>query len=215
MNKTVIHNTAIAILVLPVLILSIFKPVIWVLSMLSAIFYSQWRRTAFKTCPRNVLIGYKLEVVGGKNISIGNRTRIKTEVILSAHIKYAGDKFNPVITIGDNVLIQRHSHITSINRISIGNGVVIGSDTFITDNAHGGGADILDQLSQRPMLRPLYSKGPVVIGDRVWIGDKVIILPGVTIGEGAIIGAGAVVTKDVPAFCVAVGNPARIVKQMK
>ncbi|MBB4041948.1 acetyltransferase-like isoleucine patch superfamily enzyme [Microvirga flocculans] len=50
------------------------------------------------------------------------------------------------------------------------------------------------------------------VGHDVWIGSRAIVLPGVTIGTGAIIGAGAVVTKDVPAYAVAAGNPARVVK---
>ena len=59
----------------------------------------------------------------------------------------------------------------------------------------------------------IVSKGPVVIGDNVWIGDKVTVLPGVTIGDGAVIAANAVVTKDVPAYSVVAGNPAKIIKQ--
>jgi maltose O-acetyltransferase len=51
--------------------------------------------------------------------------------------------------------------------------------------------------------------GDVLIGNRVWIGYRVIILPGVTIGEGAVVGAGAVVTKDVEAYTIVAGNPAR------
>ena len=54
----------------------------------------------------------------------------------------------------------------------------------------------------------------MIIGDNVWIGDKATILPGVTIGEGAIIAANAVVTKNVPAFSVAAGNPAKIIKSV-
>lgn len=53
---------------------------------------------------------------------------------------------------------------------------------------------------------------PVYIGNDVWIGSRVTILPGVTIGNGAIIGASAVVTKDVPPYAVACGNPAQVVK---
>lgn len=52
----------------------------------------------------------------------------------------------------------------------------------------------------------------VTIGNSVWVGGGAIILPGVTVGEGAVIAAGAVVTKDVPAYAVVAGNPAKIIK---
>ncbi|MDB9446468.1 acyltransferase [Anabaena sp. CS-542/02] len=55
--------------------------------------------------------------------------------------------------------------------------------------------------------------GDVIIGDRAWIAYRVIILPGVTIGEGAVVGAGAVVTKDVEAYTIVAGNPARVIGQ--
>ncbi|MEN6551326.1 MAG: DapH/DapD/GlmU-related protein [Methanobacterium sp.] len=55
---------------------------------------------------------------------------------------------------------------------------------------------------------------PVIVEDHVWIGARVIVLPGVTIGKGSIVGAGAVVSKNVPPYSVAVGNPARVVKSL-
>lgn len=56
------------------------------------------------------------------------------------------------------------------------------------------------------------SRGPIRVGHNVWIGDAAIILSGVTIGNGAAIGAGSVVTKDVPAYAIAVGCPARVLR---
>lgn len=56
--------------------------------------------------------------------------------------------------------------------------------------------------------------GPVRIEDHAWVGFNVIILKGVTIGEGAIVAAGSVVTKDVPAFTVVAGNPARVIREL-
>ncbi|MFW5883436.1 MAG: acyltransferase [Verrucomicrobiota bacterium] len=53
--------------------------------------------------------------------------------------------------------------------------------------------------------------GPIQVGDRVWIGYRAIVLPGVQIGEGAVVGAGAVVTRDVPAFSIVAGNPAKVI----
>lgn len=58
-----------------------------------------------------------------------------------------------------------------------------------------------------------YHVGNIVIGIRAWIGARAVLLQGVTIGEGAIVGAGAVVTKDIPAYTVAAGNPCRVVKE--
>ena len=55
---------------------------------------------------------------------------------------------------------------------------------------------------------------PIVIGNNVWLGGGVIVCPGVTIGENTVVGAGAVVVRDLPANVVAVGNPARIVRQL-
>lgn len=57
-----------------------------------------------------------------------------------------------------------------------------------------------------------WTKGPIVIKDDVWIGTNALILSGVTIGQGAIIAAGSVVTKDVPAYSIVGGNPAKVIK---
>lgn len=56
---------------------------------------------------------------------------------------------------------------------------------------------------------------PVTIGDNVWIAASALVLPGVTIGEGSVIGAGSVVTRDVPPYSLAVGNPCRVIRQLK
>lgn len=153
-------------------------------------------------------------VVGGKHIRIGKNTVINKYVSITAQcVKGITDDEKCIVSIGDNCGIGPYSQITGIKKIQIGNGVRTGSSIFITDNAHG--EVIYEQLKIRPNLRPLVSKGEVVIGDNVWIGAKATILPGVHIGDSAIIGANAVVTKDVPPFSVAVGNPARIIKQIQ
>lgn len=59
-----------------------------------------------------------------------------------------------------------------------------------------------------------YGK-PIKIGNNVWIGGNVIVLPGVTIGDNSVIGAGSVVNKDIPANVVAVGNPCKVIKELK
>lgn len=97
---------------------------------------------------------------------------------------------------------------------SIANGVVI-----------GGARHPMEWVSMSPVFykgrdsvkrkfaeHPLPPAAQVVIGHDVWIGRSALILPGVTVGNGAVIGAGAVVTKDVPAYAVVVGSPAKVVR---
>jgi lipopolysaccharide O-acetyltransferase len=122
-----------------------------------------------------------------------------------------GDK--PKLIIGDRVQLNDYVHIGAIDSIVIGDDVLIASKVFITDHNHGfyDSPDSLSAPTTCPSVRPWAAKR-VVIGNKVWIGENVCILPGVTIGEGSIIGAGAIVTHDIPAWCIAVGNPARVIK---
>ena len=64
-----------------------------------------------------------------------------------------------------------------------------------------------------PALDDLPLKGDTVVGSDVWIGQNVTVMPGVHIGDGAIIGANSVVTKDVPPYCIAGGNPCRMIRR--
>ena len=105
-------------------------------------------------------------------------------------------------------------------RITIGNYVNIGGDCIIMDSdAHNLDWRIRDSLK---MVAPKVSLdnqtakcAPIVIEDHVLIGARSIILKGVTIGHGAVIGAGSVVVKDVPANCIAAGNPCRVIKELE
>jgi acetyltransferase-like isoleucine patch superfamily enzyme len=131
---------------------------------------------------------------------------------MEAWDSYSGQRFSPEIIIGDNVNMNTDCHIGCINKIVIGNNVLMASRIYISDHSHG--EVTAEALKLPPVQRPLYSKGPVIIGDNVWIGEGVCIMPGVTVGENAIIGANAVVTKDVPAKAVVGGNPARLIRQL-
>ena len=151
-------------------------------------------------------------------ISIGDGTGFGDWLYLTAwdtfHCVVNGKEeiqhFIPSLTIGENCHFGAFNHITCINRVEIGNRLLTGKWVTITDNSHG--KTDKDTLQVAPIERPLYSKGPVVIGNDVWMGDKVTILANVIIGDGAVIAANSVVTEDVPAYSVVAGNPAKIIK---
>lgn len=171
---------------------------------------SLWIARDFKSIGPNCFFGSHFFLSGGEHITAGDNISFLDFCRLTAISEYDGKKYNPVVKIGNKCSFGRFNHITSINSITIGDGFLSGQDITITDNAHGESS--LNSMHQMPCHRDLYSKGPVVIGKNVWVGDKVTILPGVTIGDGAIVAANAVVTKDIPSYCVAAGNPAKIIK---
>lgn len=175
--------------------------------------YTEWISREFKSIGKMSKIKSPIKLVGGKYITIGERSSIGERSVLTAWDKYRGDTFIPKITIGNDSIIGDDCHITAINKIEIGNNVLTGKKITITDNAHG--KSEFNWLSVAPILRPLFSKGPVIIEDGVWIGEKATILPGVHIGKNAIIGANSLVTKDVPENCVVGGVPAKVIKILK
>lgn len=113
------------------------------------------------------------------------------------------------LVIGDNVQINDACHIAAISSVVIGNNVLIASQVYISDHDHG--SINYEELLKHPSDRELVFSS-VKIEDDVWIGEKVVILKGVTIGRGTVIGAGALVTKNIPAYSVAVGTPAKVIK---
>ena len=158
-------------------------------------------------CGAYQINGYKSIVVG--KLSAGERFRM--EAISDVSNQF----FNPQIIIGDNVSFGSDVHIGCISKITIGDDVLCGSRIVILDHDHGYYAGFHNKHSgpsEPPSIRKLNS-GPIVIGNNVHIGDSVIILKNVLIGSGSVIGAGAVVTKSIPINSIAVGNPAKVIKQ--
>ncbi|GHJ48006.1 maltose O-acetyltransferase [Catellatospora sp. TT07R-123] len=91
--------------------------------------------------------------------------------------------------------------------ITIGDDVQIGPNVQLLTPTH--------PLEPGPRRDKWEAALPITIGDNVWLGGGAIILPGVTVGENSVVGAGAVVTRDVPPNVVAVGNPARVVRELR
>lgn len=112
------------------------------------------------------------------------------------------------VQIGKECLIGYRFCILAGEEVIIGDNCSIASDVSIFSENHG-----IDPSEEKSYGNQQLQVAPVKIGRGCWIGDKVIILPGITIGERSVIGGGAVVTKSIPAYSIAVGNPARVIKK--
>jgi acetyltransferase-like isoleucine patch superfamily enzyme/glycosyltransferase involved in cell wall biosynthesis len=136
-------------------------------------------------------------------VSLGSGLSIEKEVTFA----FAPDA-PPAVTleIGDGTFIGRNTFFSAVFPIRVGENVLIGAYCYIASNNHGFATRAL------PIHEQGYTAGPVEIGRGAWLGAHVIVLPGVKIGEGAIIGAGSVVTKDVPAYEIRAGVPARFLR---
>ncbi len=126
------------------------------------------------------------------NIGEESMVRQGVHIIMGDHVK-----------VGNHVSIMYNFVCMSRGGVVIEDNVSIEANTQILTNNH-------DEKEHRILLCK-----PVVIKENAWIGAGVTILPGVTIGENAIVGAASVVTKDVPANTIVVGNPARVIRQVK
>jgi len=113
----------------------------------------------------------------------------------------------------ENISIGNNCHINHLgclqadaeSIITIGNDLRMGPGTMIFASNHGVKRDML--IRKQPRIQK-----DIVIGNDVWLGSNVVITAGVTIGDGCVIGAGAVVTKNVPDYSIAVGIPAKVIK---
>ena len=175
-------------------------------------FYTGYRTRHFSHWGNGSKMGFNMRIRGENMIKVLNNVYFGSGSALTA-FNVNEDVSRIRIFIGDDCMFGLDNHITSVNGITIGKGVRTGKSVLISDNAHGNPSD-LEQLKMHPNKRPLYSKGPIVIGDNVWIGEKVAILGGVHIGESAVIGANSVVTHDVPPFSIAVGCTAKVIRQI-
>lgn len=156
---------------------------------------------------QNIKIGTNVIISGKECISIGDNVLLGKQVEIHA---WTQTQYAPKVLIGNDVVITKDSYISCGKRIEIGDGCLLGVNTFITDNFHG--ENKIEELAIPPNQRIIKVKGEVKIGKNVWIGRNVCIMPGVTIGDYSVIGANSVVTKNIPSKAVAVGAPAKVVR---
>ncbi|OFI36522.1 maltose acetyltransferase [Arthrobacter sp. SW1] len=129
--------------------------------------------------------------------SVGEDVHIKAPIYVD---------YGTYISVGARTFINYNLTALDVAAITIGEDCQIGPNVQLLTPTH--------PIEPQPRRDRLEGAQPITIRDNVWLGGGAIVLPGVTIGENSVIGAGAVVTKDVPANCVAVGNPARVIKEI-
>ena len=153
-----------------------------------------------------------LRAYPGSRIEIGHRLVLTSNLVANPigviQPVFLRVEANAYLKMGDDVGISGSS-ISVAQEIIIGSEVLIGSGALIMDN---------DMHQLNPVNRRYSTENiaaaPVRIGDNVFIGARAIILKGVTIGDGSVIGAGSVVASDIPSMCIAVGNPAKVIRRL-
>lgn len=156
------------------------------------------------------IIRFPVDLRGRKYISVKKGFTTGTYCRLEAYPMNE----DVVLFFGENVQMNDFVHITAMNKVVIGNNVLMASKIYISDCSHGSYAN--DEFDSNPLVSPIdrqmFAK-EVIIKDNAWLGESVSVLPGVTIGKGSIIGANSVVTHDIPDFVIAVGIPAKPIKK--
>jgi len=141
------------------------------------------------------------------NISVGDRCRIKKGVEIYAE-PWGDDKDKITIRIGNNVSINSGTFINAHNYIEIGDGTLIGKNVLLADTRHN-----FRDPEKSVKENPITLEDPIIIGRGCAIAFNTFIFPGVTIGPHSFISANSVVTKDVPPYSVAGGNPAKVLRE--
>lgn len=166
----------------------------------AALFNAQLSIRGKARLPLSVRLFGRIYFRAGGDVEFGNGVCLVGNVVPIEIVSHKGSH----ISIGDHTFINYGASITAYQQVKIGRHCLLGHHLRIVDrNEHG--------IEQRDVAPPA---APVVIEDHVWIGAHTIILPGVCIGRNSAIGAGSVVTRDIPANCLAVGNPARVLRQI-
>jgi len=180
------------------------------------------KRVAKEIMSRVTLLGSVPEIADGTTFSL-KRGSTKSDIIVGNDVGFFSNctvvsTNHGKIIIGDHVRFQRNIRILCVERIVIGDYTAVSSNVCITDNNnHPINPEYRKYMRTTPHGSDTRSwihadHKPIVIGKNCWIGENSRIQKGVTIGDNSIIAACSVVTKDVPANCIAAGNPARIVK---
>ncbi|HEX8204717.1 MAG TPA: acyltransferase [Solirubrobacteraceae bacterium] len=158
------------------------------------------RRRAFCRWPVH---GNVLEAFEDGRLEIGEHTLLEPDVWIT--IADHGR-----VRIGEGAFLNRGVMVAADGLVEIGDHCMFANGCFVTDANHR-----FDDPDKPVTWQGFTSKGPTRIGDNVWCGANVVVTSGVTIGERCVIGANSVVTTDLPAFSIAAGAPAKVLRRIE
>jgi acetyltransferase-like isoleucine patch superfamily enzyme len=161
----------------------------------------------FRSCGRDVNILEPDLILGHEFIDVGGGVNVHPRCRWEVIWRGEGSP-HPSLEIGERMNAGFNFTIGCSERVTIGSHVLIANNVLITDSVHN-----YEDTASPIMLQGVRTGGPVVLEDGCWIGFGAIVLPGVVVGTQSVIGGGSVVTESVPPFSVAVGNPARVVRE--
>ncbi len=170
-------------------------------------FYKDRFLLQMQALKKKCLLGTPKMICNSKYIEFLNNVRIKDNYRIECYDNFAGNKLNPWLRIGNNVIIGYNFSCLVADLVEIDDDTILASDVLITSENHG-----MQVECDIPYYKQPLTTKSVKIGKGVWVGEKVVILPGVTIGDKSIIAAGSIVSKDVPSYSIAGGVPAKVLK---
>lgn len=164
-------------------------------------------RKAFAGFGNHTVIQLPVRLEGASRIAVGSDVFVGSGSWLQV---LSDDSTGVALSLGDGTSIAGSCVLSAARSISVGRGVLFARNVYVSDHSH----------AFEDTTRPVLAQGvdriqPVTIEDGAWLGQNVVVCPGVRIGRGAVIGANAVVTDDVADFAVAVGAPARTIRQFE
>lgn len=169
--------------------------------------YTWLLRSSLKSCGTGVRLHFPIWFVKPESISLGTGCFIYPRAWISVVTAWQGNTYDGEIRLGDRVGIGYEVQISAARSIVIEDDVWIARGVVIMDHVHD-----YRHLDVSIFEAPLSTPGPIRIGKGSFLGAHCMIGPGVQIGEHSIVTANSVVVNDVPAFSMAVGNPARVVR---
>jgi acetyltransferase-like isoleucine patch superfamily enzyme len=153
------------------------------------------------------LLCLPIRVEGERWIEIGRKVHIGPNCWFN--VLRAADDGSPRVSIGDETAIVGSCTITAVERVTIERRVLMAGNVYISDHTHN-----YDSRTVAIKDQGVTQGLPIRICEGAWLGQNVVICPGVTIGRNAVVGANSVVKIDVPDFSVAVGAPAKVIRQI-